>query len=86
MDLAAREAATWQETTLQFIKRVGQKYPLYRDVVQPVQLAAYEMAYGTNIMMTQHAQVARGPHHATLKVLAAKHMATHNPQVVVGAS
>ena len=82
-DLAAQEAATWQETTLQFIKRLGQKYPLYRDVVQPVQLAAYEMAYGTNVMLSQRAQLARGPHQNTLKVLThtqsqISHQAIHN--------
>lgn len=40
----------WQQNAAAWVERLGRQYPLYRDVVQPVQLAVQELRYGLALM------------------------------------
>ena len=40
----------WQQNATAWAERLGQRYPLYRDVVQPVRLAVRELQYGLAMM------------------------------------
>lgn len=47
---AASQVAVWQQNAAAWVERLGRQYPLYRDVVQPVQLAVQELRYGLALM------------------------------------
>lgn len=47
---AAGQVAVWQQNAAAWVERLGRQYPLYRDVVQPVQLAVQELRYGLALM------------------------------------
>eukprot|EP00850_Spirogloea_muscicola_P001040 SM000004S14910 [mRNA] locus=s4:133208:176671:- [translate_table: standard] len=55
-----QEISTWQGTIAQFISHLSTHYPMYRDICQPIQLALYELMYGSSIMLL-HA-VSTGQH------------------------
>eukprot|EP00850_Spirogloea_muscicola_P001971 SM000007S20931 [mRNA] locus=s7:964636:998915:+ [translate_table: standard] len=55
-----QEISTWQGTIAQFISHLSTHYPMYRDICQPIQLALYELMYGSSIMLL-HA-VSKGQH------------------------
>jgi len=40
----------WQQNAAAWVERLGRQYPLYRDVVRPVQLAVQELRYGLALM------------------------------------
>ena len=40
---ALSAASTWQANSSAWLERLGQQYPLYPDLVQPVQLAVQEV-------------------------------------------
>lgn len=50
------EVSTWQENAMQFINRLALEFPAYRDVVQPVQLAVYELKFGLSLLQAGHVQ------------------------------
>lgn len=41
-----------QDNTLQFIDRAATKYPMYRDLLQPLLDAVHELKYGVRLMVT----------------------------------
>jgi hypothetical protein len=43
---ALQQAAVWEGNAAAWSARLSLQYPLYRDVVQPVQLAVHELRYG----------------------------------------
>ena len=45
-----QEVSTWQDNAIQFIRHLSSTYPAYRDAVQPVQLAVYEMMLGLSLV------------------------------------
>eukprot|EP00850_Spirogloea_muscicola_P002909 SM000011S19087 [mRNA] locus=s11:783175:828718:+ [translate_table: standard] len=55
-----QEMSTWQGTIAQFISNLSTHYPMYRDICQPIQLALYELMYGSSIMLL-HA-ISKGQH------------------------
>jgi midasin len=50
------EVSTWQENAMQFINRLVLEFPAYRDVVQPVLLAVYELKFGLSLLQAGHVQ------------------------------
>lgn len=50
------EVSTWQENAMQFINRLASQFPAYRDVVQPVLLAVYELKFGLSLLQAGRVQ------------------------------
>ena len=48
---AAQEAEVWQQNAASWSDALLQKHPLYRDVLQPVGLAVYEVRCGLSLMV-----------------------------------
>lgn len=55
----AGELEVWQGNLGHLIHRLTKEYPAYRDVAQPVQLAAYELRYGAALMAAAGVEQAR---------------------------
>ncbi|KAK9767839.1 AAA ATPase midasin [Basidiobolus ranarum] len=53
-NLVSRELL-FQDTTMQFLQRMMYKYPLYKDVLQPVFVAVSQLKYGVRLVST-HSQ------------------------------
>ena len=70
----ASQAATWQQNAAAWSDRLGRQYPLYRDEVQPVQLAVQELRYGLALLVGSAALAASTPS-ARLAPVAAQLMA-----------
>ncbi|KAJ3005956.1 AAA ATPase midasin, partial [Thoreauomyces humboldtii] len=49
-DVAANQEAHLQDTLAALVVRLETKYPLYRDVLQPVYLAVYQFKYGLRLL------------------------------------
>eukprot|EP00897_Mesotaenium_endlicherianum_P007207 jgi/Mesen1/6514/ME000332S05520 len=68
-----QQALSWQDLLVHFAERLSQQYPLYHDVVQPVQLALYEVAYGARMMTAGRVMADReswaAPLHGLLSTL-----------------
>lgn len=47
---AAQEAENWQQNASAWCAALMQQHPLYRDVVQPVALAVYEVRCGLSLL------------------------------------
>jgi midasin len=60
----------WQQNAAAWAERLGRQYPLYRDVVQPVQLAVQELRYGLALMQGAAAAAADSPGARLAPVLA----------------
>lgn len=60
----------WQQNAAAWGERLGRQYPLYRDVVQPVQLAVQELRYGLALMAGSAAVAAEAPGSQLAPVLA----------------
>ncbi|KAL4440107.1 hypothetical protein ABPG75_003108 [Micractinium tetrahymenae] len=54
----ATQAAVWQQNAAAWAERLGRQYPLYRDIVQPVQLAVQELRYGLALLAGRAALAA----------------------------
>jgi len=68
-----RETESWRENAASWSKRLSTAYPAYRDVVQPVQMAALEIQYGLSLMVG--AQVLhRDRHVATVSMIVSRLM------------
>ena len=50
------KVSTWQENAMLFINRLILEFPAYRDVVQPVLLAVYELKFGLSLLQAGHVQ------------------------------
>lgn len=48
---AAQEAQVWQQNASSWIDALLRQHPLYRDVLQPVALAVYEVRCGLSLML-----------------------------------
>lgn len=70
----ASQAAVWHQNAAAWAERLGRQHPLYRDVVQPVQLAVGELRYGLSLMAGA-AVVAPGQRGAQLAPVLARLMA-----------
>lgn len=57
-DAAAQEAENWQQNASAWCAALLQQHPLYRDLLQPMALAVYEVRCGLSLL--KHA-VAPGP-------------------------
>ncbi|KDD77117.1 hypothetical protein H632_c15p0, partial [Helicosporidium sp. ATCC 50920] len=66
---AAAQLQTLQESVLGWCASVGERYAWYRDLVQPVQTAALEIAYGANLL---HDRISSTPaSHVLIQALVA---------------
>ncbi|KMT04854.1 hypothetical protein BVRB_7g170240 isoform A [Beta vulgaris subsp. vulgaris] len=50
------QARTWQATASRFIDRLSEEYESYVDVIQPIQVAVYEMKFGLALLMSNTLQ------------------------------
>lgn len=48
---AVQEAENWQQNAASWCEALLQQHPLYRDVVQPVALAIYEVRSGLSLLL-----------------------------------
>jgi len=48
-EAAMQEADVWQENAAAAVERMKLQYPWYRDIIQPIQLAVYEIRYGLSL-------------------------------------
>ena len=55
---AAQEAEVWQQNAASWSDALLQQHPLYRDVLQPVGLAVYEVRCGLSLMVHAAAKKA----------------------------
>ncbi|XP_058077090.1 midasin isoform X2 [Magnolia sinica] len=58
MNLMTDQVCNWQETSTCFINRLAEEYTPYIDIVQPIQVAVYEMKLGLSLIMSGAAQKA----------------------------
>lgn len=42
----------FQETAICFIDRLMDEYPAYNDIIQPIQVAVYEMKFGLSLVLS----------------------------------
>lgn len=54
----AGELGVWQGNLGHLIARLTKEYPAYRDVAQPIQLAAYELRYGAALLAAAQVEQA----------------------------
>ncbi|CAM6097712.1 unnamed protein product [Calypogeia fissa] len=52
-----QEAVAWQGNSENFIRRLSRDFPAYRDFVQPVQQAIYELKFGLSLSVASNFQV-----------------------------
>ncbi|KAK8465039.1 hypothetical protein PHAVU_010G134100 [Phaseolus vulgaris] len=45
-------ACSWQETATCFINRLMDEYAAYSDIIQPIQVAVYEMKFGLSLILS----------------------------------
>ncbi|KAL5697769.1 hypothetical protein ACHQM5_028886 [Ranunculus cassubicifolius] len=50
------KAFNWQETATSFIHRLSDEYSAYADIIQPVQVAVYEMKLGLSLVLSSALQ------------------------------
>ncbi|KAF8388344.1 hypothetical protein HHK36_027010 [Tetracentron sinense] len=50
------QSCNWQETATGFIKRLSDEYPAYIDMIEPVQVAVYEMKLGLSLVVSSALQ------------------------------
>lgn len=75
-----REAESWRENAASWSKRLSTAYPAYRDIVQPVQMAALEIQYGLSLIVG--AQVLHQDRHvAPLSMIVSQLMAYPRPSL-----
>ncbi|XP_045787692.1 midasin-like [Trifolium pratense] len=43
---------SWQETAMCFINRLTDEYTAYNDIIQPIQVAVYEMKFGLSLVLS----------------------------------
>ncbi|XP_029127909.1 midasin [Cajanus cajan] len=49
---AVDHACSWQETATCFIDRLMDEYTEYNDIIQPIQVAVYEMKFGLSLVLS----------------------------------
>ncbi|KAL2338821.1 hypothetical protein Fmac_013267 [Flemingia macrophylla] len=52
LEQAVDHACSWQETATCFIDRLMDEYPEYSDIIQPIQVAVYEMKFGLSLILS----------------------------------
>jgi hypothetical protein len=57
-EAASREAAVWQDSALHWVRQMDTRYASYRDVLQPLQLAVFEMKHGVALATAAAAEAA----------------------------
>jgi hypothetical protein len=57
-EAASREAAVWQDSALHWVRQMDCRYASYRDVLQPLQLAVFEMKHGVALATAASAEAA----------------------------
>ncbi|KAL9235481.1 hypothetical protein vseg_010237 [Gypsophila vaccaria] len=50
-------AGNWQVTANQFVDRLSEEYSSYADIIQPIQVAVYEMKLGMALLLTNALQM-----------------------------
>ncbi|CBI35900.3 unnamed protein product, partial [Vitis vinifera] len=50
------EVCNWQETATCFVNRLSDEYAAYTDIIQPVQVAVYEMKLGLSLVLSSSLQ------------------------------
>ncbi|XP_028066462.1 midasin-like [Camellia sinensis] len=50
------QVCNWQETATRFIDRLSNEYSAYVDIIQPVQVAIYEMKLGLSLVLSSAIQ------------------------------
>ncbi|KAK4269128.1 hypothetical protein QN277_022325 [Acacia crassicarpa] len=50
--LAVNQACNWQETASRFIDRLTDEYSAFDDIIQPIQVAAFEMKLGLSLILS----------------------------------
>lgn len=73
----------FQDNALQFIHRMSSKYPMYRDILQPLLVAVQEIQYGLRLMSTGLAQ-QKNPDRTVLEAVLVSLMRT--PDISVTAT
>ncbi|KAG4379536.1 hypothetical protein GLYMA_16G004800v4 [Glycine max] len=46
------DACSWQETATSFIHQLMDEYAAYSDIIQPIQVAVYEMKFGLSLVLS----------------------------------
>ncbi|KAI3759776.1 hypothetical protein L6452_07827 [Arctium lappa] len=54
MQRVADQVHNWQETATRFVDRLSNEYSEYVDIVQPIQLAIYEMKLGLSLVLSSN--------------------------------
>ncbi|KAH9296173.1 hypothetical protein KI387_039761, partial [Taxus chinensis] len=49
LQLTISKVQNWQEISTSFILRISEEYAAYRDIIQPIQLAIYELKFGMSL-------------------------------------
>lgn len=50
----------WQQNAAAWAEGLLKQFPMYRDILQPVALAVYEVRYGLSMMLSHAQQDASG--------------------------
>ncbi|KAI3766421.1 hypothetical protein L2E82_16478 [Cichorium intybus] len=56
MQRVADQVHNWQETATRFVDRLSNEYAQYVDIIQPVQIAIYEMKLGLSLVLSNSLQ------------------------------
>ena len=64
-EAAPHEAAVWQDSATHWVRATGARYSAYRDVLQPLQLAALEVKHGLALAAAAAAEVEHAAMHTT---------------------
>lgn len=51
--VSIQEANVWQQNAAAWAERLLSQFPMYRDILQPVALAVYEVRFGLSMMLSQ---------------------------------
>ncbi|KAI8917537.1 hypothetical protein DFJ77DRAFT_488317 [Powellomyces hirtus] len=70
-EAVANQEAHLQETLAALVARLETKYPLYRDILQPVYLAVYQFKYGLRLMAEKNVDPVNGNEEDVEKLLEA---------------
>eukprot|EP01018_Ginkgo_biloba_P038909 Gb_21123 [translate_table: standard] len=56
LQLTISKVQNWQEISTCFINRLSEEYAPYKDIVQPIQLAIYELKFGLSLVLVASLQ------------------------------